>query len=225
MVLIALKARSHHPVRRRPSSEELQTQKKGQDTRKPIELIWWSAWDFCRVVNCSLCAFLGFAHFSVCHRTSHSTMLPVLWCRKRRNPFMKSGLCKALYTTFFWPICHYLYNGPYCAFLGLDKVACVWACMYVSAKDTPWRPWAPGMPVPGSPHCSAPMAPHSGQLHLAHQGHFTNQGHLLSLLFQGEEKVLIWFPPLHCWFIYKACQKWAGYLFSCIFDHNGLLHP
>lgn len=154
-LLLALNVRSHHPVRHRPSSEELQPREEGRDTRKPVALTWWSARDFCGVVNCSLCAFLGPTHFSVRHRTSHSTMLPVLWCRKRWNPFMKPGLCKALYTMSFWPICHYLYNGPYCAFLGLDKVACVRACMYTSAKDTPGRPWAPGMPVAGAPRCSA----------------------------------------------------------------------
>lgn len=52
-----------------------------------------------------------------------------------------------------------------------------------------------------------PVAPSSGQLHLARQGHFANEGHPLSLLFWGElskEKVLIWFPPSHCWFIYKV---------------------
>lgn len=51
----------------------------------------------------------------------------------------------------FGQVCHYLDNGPYCAFLGLDKAACVCGCMYTSAEDTPGRPGAPGMPVPGAP--------------------------------------------------------------------------
>lgn len=71
---------------------------------------------------------------------------------------MKPGLCTALYTTASWPVCHYLYNGPYCAFAGLDKVPCVPACVYTGAKDTPGAPRAPGTPLPEpgchSWHCS-----------------------------------------------------------------------
>lgn len=65
---------------------------------------------------------------------------------------MKPGLCMALYTTASWPVCHYLYNGPYCAFAGLDKVPCVPACVYTGAKDTPGAPRAPGTPLP-EPGC------------------------------------------------------------------------
>lgn len=146
---------------------------------------------------------------------------------------MKPGLCKALYTTSFWPICHYLYNGPYCAFLSLDKVASVCACVYTSAEDTPGDPELLARRSREPRAIVPPMAPHSGQLHLAHQGHFANKGRPLSLLFWGElseEKVLIWFPPSHLWFIYKAPQKWAGYLVVFLFckimicfAHN--LHP
>lgn len=137
-----------------------------------------------------LCAFFGTTHFSVCHRTSHSTMIPVLWCRQRRGPFTKPGLCRALCTTACWPICHYLHNGPHCAFAGLDKVPCVCACMHRGAKDTPGGPRAPG------PRAWVPlMALSSGQPHLTHQGHRANKGHPLSLLFWNEiseEKALIW---------------------------------
>lgn len=59
VLLSALHARNHHPVRHKPPSEEPQPQEEGRDTRKPGELTWWSARHFCRVVNRSLCAFFG----------------------------------------------------------------------------------------------------------------------------------------------------------------------
>lgn len=168
----------------------------------PESLLDWPDLGVClgllRGAERHLCAFFGTAHFSVRRRTSRSTMLRVLWCRQRRGPFTRPGLCTALYATACWPVCHYLYNGPHCAFAGLHKVPCVCACVYTGAKDTP------GGPQHDSPRAQVPLvALCSGQPHLAHQGHRANKGHPLSLLLRSEiseEKALIWLPPSGCCF-------------------------
>lgn len=78
VLLSTLNTRSHHPVRHRPFQRNRSPGEEGRDTRRLVELTWWSARDFCGVVNGGLCAFLGPTHFSVHRRTSHSALLPVL---------------------------------------------------------------------------------------------------------------------------------------------------